>query len=388
MIGIKFFISLSSLLGLASAQAAIPSTSLCPAANGRTVYDSDGAGYLVTCSADNDQGSYTNVQAIDSYFDCMNACDDDSPCVGFTYVGGNNGKGAGQCWLKSAMSTYPSRASNVISALRVSNATIVPSSSLSSFPSSSAAAVSPPASSPPAESLCPSYNFTTYADNEDNNWQILCGFDTSPSSYDVVDVSSFAACIAACDSDDECIALSYVGTACYFKNGYEGLTPSQNVNSAFIINRANYPVPSRNEISAGRGCGLPLPAGSRAGGPTTEFFIDSAGLSRSFSVHVPSSHDTNSAAPLIFAFHGRSETPVNIEGYSDFSNEALNPYGIVVYPLGVAVRSECTILLCICANISYRRTTRATLSGRAILILLTEALTWMIRPLYKISSST
>jgi hypothetical protein len=30
---------------------------------------------------------------------------------------------------------------------------------------------------------------------------------------------------------------------------------------------------------------------------------------------------------------------VNIEGYSDSSNEALNPYGIVVYPLGVAVRS-------------------------------------------------
>jgi hypothetical protein len=326
----------------------------------------------------------------------MGACDVNNPCVGFTYVGGNNGKGAGQCWLKSAMTTYPSRASNIISALRVSNATnqvdasnstIVSSSSISSSPSSPAAAVSSPASSLPAESLCPSYNFTTYADNEDNNWQILCGFDTSPSSYDVVDVSSFAACIAACDSDNECIALSYVGTACYFKNGYEGLTPSQNVNSAFIINRANYPVPSRNEISAGRGCGIPLPAGSRAGGPTVQFSIDSAGLSRSFSFHVPSSYDTSSAAPLIFAFHGRSETPVNIEGYSEFSSEVLIPYGIVVYPLGVAVHSEFTFLLCIRTNISYRRMTRATLSGRAILILLTEALTWMIRPLYKISSS-
>jgi hypothetical protein len=41
---------------------------------------------------------------------------------------------------------------------------------------------------------------------------------------------------------------------------------------------------------------------------------------------------------LIFAFHGRSETPENIEGYSDFSSEAVNPYGVVVYPLGVAVR--------------------------------------------------
>jgi hypothetical protein len=170
----------------------------------------------------------------------------------------------------------------------------------------------------------------------------LCGFDTSPSSYDVTDVSSLAACLEACNSDDECIAVSYYGTACYFKNGYEGLVPSQHVNSAFIINRADYPVPSRNEISAGRGCGLPLPPGSRAGGPTTQFFIDSAGTRRSFSVHVPSSYDSNNAAPLIFAFHGRSETPVNIEGYSDFSSEAVNPYGVVVYPLGVAVSLKFT----------------------------------------------
>jgi len=351
MTGITFFIGFAAVLGLASAQSTIPSSSLCPAANGRTVYDSDGAGYLVTCSADNDQGSYTNVQATNSYLDCMNACDVDNPCVGFTYVGGNNGKGAGQCWLKSQMTTYPSRTSNVISAFRVSNATgqadasnstVVLSSSISTSLTPSATSVLLQASSVASRDLCPSYNFTAYADNQDNNWQILCGFDTSPSSYDVVDVSSFAACLEACNSDDACVAVSYFGTACYFKNGFERLNPSLNVNSAFIINKANYPVPSRNEIFAGRGCGLPLPAGSRAGGPTTEFFIDSAGSKRSFNVHVPSSYDTNGAAPLIFAFHGCSETPANIEGYSDFSSEALNPYGIVVYPLGVAVRFEYT----------------------------------------------
>ncbi|KAI4741432.1 hypothetical protein E4T50_08152 [Aureobasidium sp. EXF-12298] len=345
MTGITFFIGLAAVYGLASAQSIIPSSSLCPAPNGHTIYDIDGAGYLVTCSADNDQGSYNNVQATNSYLDCMSACDFDSPCVGFTYAGGNNGKGAGTCWLKSGMTTYPSRSSNIISALRVSNATnqagvsnstVVLSSSISSSLSSSTTSVPPPVTSVTSRDLCPSKNFTTYADNEDNNWQVLCGFDTSPSSYDVIDVSSFAACLEACNSDNECVAVSYYGTACYFKNGYEALTPSPNVNSAFIINRANYPVPSRNEISAGRGCGSALPAGSRAGGPTTQFFIDSAGFRRSFSVHVPSSYDTNSAAPLIFAFHGRSETPTNIEGYSDFSSEAINPYGIVVYPLGVA----------------------------------------------------
>lgn len=58
MIGIPFFIGLFAGLGLDHAQSTVPSSSLCPTANGRTVYDNNGAGYLVTCSADNDRGSF------------------------------------------------------------------------------------------------------------------------------------------------------------------------------------------------------------------------------------------------------------------------------------------------------------------------------------------
>jgi hypothetical protein len=165
MISITFFISLAVVLSSTSAQSTVPSSSLCPAANGRTIYDSNGAGYLVTCSADNDRGSYTELQATNSYLDCMNACDVNSPCVGFTYVGGNNGKGAGECWLKSEMTTYPSRASNITSAIRVSNATYEvdtsnstvgsASSSSSSF-ESSATSVTPSVSSVTSADLCPS----------------------------------------------------------------------------------------------------------------------------------------------------------------------------------------------------------------------------------------
>lgn len=95
MTGFTFFTGLIAGLNLVNAQSTVPSSSLCPTANGRTIYDDDGAGYLVTCSADNDRGSYTNTQAINSYIDCMNACDADAPCVGFTYVGGNQGACSG-----------------------------------------------------------------------------------------------------------------------------------------------------------------------------------------------------------------------------------------------------------------------------------------------------
>lgn len=199
---------------------------------------------------------------------------------------------------------------------------------------------------------------------------------------------NFASCLKACDAEDECIAVSYFETACYFKNGYQGMVPSKHVNSAFVINQANYPVPSRDEVYAGRGCGSSLPAGQLPGGPTSQFFISSAGLNRSFSVHVPSSYDTNNAAPLIFAFHGRSESPLNIEGYSGLSSEALNPYGIVVYPLGVAVCCKFMQSARTITDTSYRRTTRATLNGKVIQIPSTESLTLTIRHSYKISSST
>ncbi|KAI5263596.1 hypothetical protein E4T47_09016 [Aureobasidium subglaciale] len=365
MIGITFFLIICSIVAVTSAQS---TSSLCPSANGRIIYDTHGAGYLVTCAADNDRGSYNNTQAVSSYLDCMTTCDEDTvkPCIGFTYVGGNGGKGSGTCWLKNKLTTYPSKAGNVISAVRVSNVTdqdvssSIRSSSVSSTAvpqistlrssavgtsqaqstlvrSSSAA----PSASAALGNLCPSYNFTTYADDEDNNWQVLCGFDTSPSSFDVINVSNFALCLEACNKEDGCVAVSYFGTACYFKNDYRSLTPSRNVNSAFIINKADYPVPSRSNVYSSRGCGSALPAGIMAGGSTTQLSINSGGLRRHFSVHVPTSYNINGgAAPLLFAFHGRSETPANIEGYSDLSNEAFNPYGIVVYPSGIAANSS------------------------------------------------
>lgn len=77
------------------------SASLCPQANGQIVTDANGMTYNVTCSSDNNVGSYTNAQASSSYLDCMTACDaaSSSGCQGFTYVGGANGAGSGLSFL-------------------------------------------------------------------------------------------------------------------------------------------------------------------------------------------------------------------------------------------------------------------------------------------------
>jgi len=62
-------------------------------------------------------------------------------------------------------------------------------------------------------------------------------------------------------------------------------------------------------------------------------------MNRTYNIHIPASYNVNNAAPLIMAFHGRTETASTIEQYSGFSSESWNPFGIVVYPQGVSVRS-------------------------------------------------
>ncbi|KAH0372296.1 alpha/beta-hydrolase, partial [Aureobasidium melanogenum] len=200
----------------ATPTSSIPSTSLCPSANGQSVTDSNNDTYLVTCSADNSVGSYANTQASASYLDCMNACDAaiSNGCVGFTYVGGTNGVGSGTCWLKKSMGTYPASGSNTISAVRVSGNS--PGNSVSSSASSSATSTSSTSSSsvsfsaaPTTSALsCPASNnqIYTYAANG-AQFVIECGIDHSGGDMSSTSVKNFEGCIAACATTSGCVDI-------------------------------------------------------------------------------------------------------------------------------------------------------------------------------------
>jgi hypothetical protein len=195
------FCGLLTVTALASAQT-IPTASQCPAANGQTITDSNGSIYQVTCSSDNNVGSYTNTKASSSYLDCMTACDTaaSAGCQGFTYVGGTNGVGSGTCWLKKSMGTYTTASNTYISAIRIGDAVSSPKSNVASTLTTSVSSTASVSSAAVASStnLCPSSNFTNYADTAGNNWQILCGFDTSPGSFGSTSASTFQLCLQAC----------------------------------------------------------------------------------------------------------------------------------------------------------------------------------------------
>lgn len=124
----------SSYASLLAAQATTTSSSSSVAASAT---DTAGNIYTIYYSSDSTTGAYSNAQASSSYKDCMTACDADSRCNAFTYVGGANGFGQGTCWLKTSLGSPSGSGSNVISGTRSgkavsSSSTSVVSSTVSS----------------------------------------------------------------------------------------------------------------------------------------------------------------------------------------------------------------------------------------------------------------
>ncbi|KAI5194519.1 hypothetical protein E4T38_09539 [Aureobasidium subglaciale] len=333
-------LTLLAFVATKAAAQTIPSASQCPTANGQIITDSNGSTYRVTCSSDNSIGSYTNTHAAASYLDCMVACNTaaSAGCQGFTYVGGANGLSSGTCWLKKSMGTYTTALNTYISANRLGDAVAASQSSVAStLVTSTTTSSSTPVSTvalAASTSLCPSSNFTSFADSAGDDWQILCGFDTSPGSFGSVSAASLPACIQACKTTTNCNAVTYIGTSCYFKKAFASLITKSSASSAFLINSQNYPIPVSGSGAASSGCGKALPAGVQLGGKSTTFQLTSNGQVRSFNVHVPTSYKNNQAAPLVVAYHGRSNNQLSVESDSQLSSESWNPFAIAVYPLG------------------------------------------------------
>ncbi|GHJ84917.1 hypothetical protein NliqN6_1319 [Naganishia liquefaciens] len=219
-------VSASSNTALPSPTATSPATTAsaqpdyCPSADGKSVTDANGFNYTVQCSSDSSTASYTSVSASGSYLDCMTACDAASStgCIGFTYVGGANGFGGGQCYLKSgAIGTFIPRGSDLISAVLVGSGSIGTTSTSTS--------TATPSSS--VTKFCPSANGTVVADPNGFNYTVRCSSDSTVNSYKSAPAtSSYLDCMTACDADyvNNCTGAVYVGRAggagagtCYLK---------------------------------------------------------------------------------------------------------------------------------------------------------------------------
>ncbi|KAG2165383.1 hypothetical protein JADG_005122 [Aureobasidium aubasidani] len=241
-----------------SAATASASSNLCPTVDSQDVTDSNGKIYTIKCSSDTTIGSFANAQAVNTYADCMTACDSTTGCVAFTYVGGANGQGSGACYLKNALgSASPAGGNNYISGFlkqtATSSSSTVTSALSSSASSNSASSSSVSSSSVPSStvssstgissaSLCPQANGQTITDSNGNLYNVTCSADNSVGSYTNAQAStSYLDCMAACDAaaSSGCQGFTYVGGANGLNSGTCWLKQSM----------ADYPASSNNQFS-------------------------------------------------------------------------------------------------------------------------------------------
>lgn len=252
LVGAALIPSGTNVSSPSSSSSATPTlTGYCPTANGQVVTDANNLNYTVHCSSDSSTESYTSVVATRTYMDCMVACDAASStgCTSFTYVGGANGIGGGQCYLKSGSSgTFLPSGSNLVSAVLVgSESSASSSSTASSSATSTSSSVSP--------NFCPTVDNQIVTDANQVNYTVRCSADSSTGSYtSVIAIKSYMDCMLACDSASStgCLGFTYVGGAnglgggqCYLKSGSIGtfLPSGNNLISAVLVGAGGAAIP-------------------------------------------------------------------------------------------------------------------------------------------------
>ena len=217
----------------------------CPGSNGQTVTDLSGIQYQIGCGNDTTGGNYNTYVADNGLNDCFAFCDnsqalDGTDCTAWTYWGGPDGVGFGQCYLKSSDGEgFTASDNSHVGAIRVTP----PTASISSAPAGSGAtsSVSGSTSSPSASPAATCQNNTVVTDANGVAYTIYCDADTDSAgggafATQAIDRGDFTACETACDAAEGCGAWVWQplgnGGVCYLKHLPQNYVPG---NTGYVV---------------------------------------------------------------------------------------------------------------------------------------------------------
>ncbi|KAI0203467.1 WSC domain-containing protein [Astrocystis sublimbata] len=184
-----------------SASTASSSPVTCPGSDGKTYTASSGEEFLLQCGTDH-AGGDIGALGLGSYQECLEACARRDGCVALAHIGG-------ACYLKGSIGAEVKNG--------VSGAILKSAATTTTTTTTTATATASPA--PVVTSIsCPASNQTTYTSAGGDDFVVECGKDFAGGDLKGLSASTFAGCLDACSNTDGCVALAYVGNACYLKS--------------------------------------------------------------------------------------------------------------------------------------------------------------------------
>lgn len=88
------------------------------------------------------------------------------------------------------------------------------------------------------------------------------------------------------------------------------------------------------------GCGTP----HTVDGASHNHSVSTNGGKRDYRLHLPGTYDSDTPAPVVISYHGHGQNMVEQETLSQFSNDAINPNMIAVYPQGLKGKVSSSLL--------------------------------------------
>lgn len=214
--------------------------------------------------------------AVSNFKDCFVACDKDSRCSAFAFLGGD---GPGNCYLKNHIGAIPYMAPSDADAAYITSrghytAPSQPSGTSSRTNSSPSGTTSPTI----GKSCAAVGDHSEYTDGAGRKYKIECGTDHNGGDLDHKDSDSFSGCFTICDQTPGCVGFAYVGGSgpgiCYLKSSITPYESNPAVGYAMLVGA---PQGSNPPAVANGGCDYLKSYSKRFDGYKLECQVDHVG---------------------------------------------------------------------------------------------------------------
>ena len=189
----------------------------------------NGSPYELECGKDH-YGDDLTAAGSYTFLGCINICNANPECIGYSYLGG-------VCYLKKYLTALNSNPAVNFALNLDRNSTAKPPPSSTSAAATSPKATAIPEPVPGSCGYIAANGIKTYTNGDNIQYIIECDTDHNGGDIGTVGTKDFVGCMYACNKKDMCIAFSWVGGngpgTCYLKGTITGIEHDVDIDYAY-----------------------------------------------------------------------------------------------------------------------------------------------------------